>query len=382
MAEGISGGVAWRLRKAVSKGSDKKPPQTGTAVVKRRDGDGTLWVRLPGSTVDTPVTGAVVASVKAGDTVSYAISGGRVSISGNASDPSVGEAVVSRVRRAAQQAHDLARKASDIATATGQHFWSDDNGAHVSTEDGNPAGARNAIWNSLGMLFRAGTTNLLAIVAGDDSGVDIYDGEGNSEDNVVASLRKSALKLWNRGDGYTSQLVITARSIAMYIDDLPGAARKVLQLATSGSKIDSKLTVQNPKDPYAGTITVGAPDTATASFGATSVGSGTSKSLGKVSGVGAGVWVVVALVEFPANASGIRRIGLSDDGEMPTSGPLVSVNAVATGPTRVLLTWIVNNGGAPNSAAPFIHPPLYLVAYQNSGSALSCTGHIRAVHIS
>lgn len=100
----------------------------------------------------------------------------------------------------------LASEAADIANATGQYFWHDANGAHVSTEENNPEGERNSIWNSLGMLFRKGATNLLAVLAGGASGTDpkgiaVYDGEGNDTENVVASFTDSGSVIGKQNDG-------------------------------------------------------------------------------------------------------------------------------------------------------------------------------------
>lgn len=202
MAESISSMVAWKLRKAIAGTAQKDAPRSGTATVQRRDSNGTVWVRLPGASMDTPVVGSVVASVAAGDTISYEIQGGRVNVTGNASDPAAGERAVGAVRKVANAARELARDAKAIAEATGQYFWHDDNGAHVSTEKDNPAGPQNTIWNSLGMLFRVGTTNLLAIVAGADSGMDVYDGHGNDEDNIIASHRGSGSRIGKSAKGH------------------------------------------------------------------------------------------------------------------------------------------------------------------------------------
>ena len=214
MAESISSRVAWKLRKAIAGTAQKDAPsRTGIATVQRRDADGTVWVRFPGSSIDTPVTGAVVANVAAGDTISYDLSGGRVSVTGNASDPAAGVGEVNTVRKVAAAAGRLAKDAKAIAEATGQFFWHDDNGAHISTEEGNSTGYRNALWNSLGMLFRAGATNLLAIVAGADSGIDVYDGEGNSEGNIIASHRSSGSRIGRSGE---SNMLITPHNIRSY----------------------------------------------------------------------------------------------------------------------------------------------------------------------
>ena len=231
MAEDISGSVAWRLRKAIKGVSGGEARQSGTARVTRRDSDGTVWLRMPGSTIDTPVTGAVVANVDAGDVITYAIQGGRVSIEGNASDPSVGESVVGTVRKVAARAASLASSAKAIAEATGQHFWYDDNGAHISTTDRDPAGARNAVWNSLGMLFRSGTDILLAIVAGDDSGVDVYDGGGNEDENVVASFRGSGARV-----GYEDGLHALVTAAGQFFRD---GLYNLLSITPAEFKIDT-----------------------------------------------------------------------------------------------------------------------------------------------
>lgn len=373
--------VAWKLRKVIVGESHKAASRSGNATVQRRDADGTVWVRFPGASMDTPVTGSVVASAEVGDTISYDLRDGRVSVTGNASDPAAGSRTVDTVRKVAAAAGRLAEDAKSIAEATGQHFWHDTNGAHISTEKGNPTGERNALWNSLGMLFRAGATNLLAIVAGSNSGIDVYDGTGNTSDNVVASLRKNAIKLWSRAQGYTAQIAITASAINMYIDETAGNPRNVMKLTTGSSKIDSTLTVRDARNTYNGTLKIGDPDYITSSFDVTNVATSTNKSVGHVT-LGVGVWMVVALVAFPANTTGIRRIGLSDTNNgMPSTGPVIQMNASSAGPTRVFLTWFIDNGTAP-SGAPFITTPLYLTAYQTSGSTLSCSGHIRAVHIS
>ena len=111
----------------------------------------------------------------------------------------------------------LASEAADIANATGQYFWHDANGAHVSTEENNPEGERNSIWNSLGMLFRKGATNLLAVLAGGASGTDpkgiaVYDGEGNNAENVVASFTDSGSVI---GKQDSARTVIQKDNISM-----------------------------------------------------------------------------------------------------------------------------------------------------------------------
>lgn len=92
-------------------------------------------------------------------------------------------------------AAELADAASAVASATAQHFWSDESGAHVSTDADDAEGNQNALWNSLGMLFRKGANNLLALVTGTNPGMLIYDGSGNADSNIIASFVGNIIEL-------------------------------------------------------------------------------------------------------------------------------------------------------------------------------------------
>jgi hypothetical protein len=90
------------------------------------------------------------------------------------------------------EARRLAKEAMDAADATGQHFWADGSGAHVSTDAGNADGASNVLINALGILLRAAQNNLLGVTP---SGITIYDGQGNDDANVVATFTGSGVEL-------------------------------------------------------------------------------------------------------------------------------------------------------------------------------------------
>ena len=124
-------------------------------------------------------------NVKAGDSVVVSAVGG-----GTLKAPMVVSSSGSGDRQQAQ-----IDAAETVANATAQHFWADSNGAHVSTDDGDPDGAQNALWNSLGMLFRKGADNLLALVTGTSPSVVIYDGTGNTAANVLASFAADLIEL-------------------------------------------------------------------------------------------------------------------------------------------------------------------------------------------
>lgn len=114
-----------------------------------------------GISVELPTT----AAVSEGDEVVVTVFGG-----GAMKSP-----VVTGVVGSGDRIAGVAQDALDVANATGQHFWSDDDGAHVTevtqeewsdpTDPGYQSGP-NSLWNSLGMLFRDGLANLMALLAG------------------------------------------------------------------------------------------------------------------------------------------------------------------------------------------------------------------------
>ena len=103
-----------------------------------------------------------------------------------------------RMRALANSAKTVADAAQAVAEAVNQHFFADTNGIHVTEAtqedwDESHTGA-NVLINSVGQLFRDGLNNLLAILT---SGIVIYDGNGNDEENVVASFTGDEIHLGN-----------------------------------------------------------------------------------------------------------------------------------------------------------------------------------------
>ena len=179
-------------------------------------------------------------NVKAGDSVVVSAVGG-----GTLKTPMVVSSSGSGDRQQAQ-----IDAAETVANATAQHFWADSNGAHVSTDDGDPDGAQNALWNSLGMLFRKGADNLLALVTGTSPSVVIYDGTGNTAANVVASFAADLVEL---GKG----------SVNAVIEFCGGMAR--LRYDQLGTFLESHnaytwLRLQEDTTPAMNYVTIGAHD--------------------------------------------------------------------------------------------------------------------------
>ena len=134
-----------------------------------------------------------------------------------------------RMQTQVDNAETLAQQAEAVATATGQHFWPDTDGVHVtevtqdewndSTGTSYHSGA-NVLLNALGQLFRDGLNNILAIVSGTDPGVAIYDGEGNAADNIVALFSKALIRIGGRllGTGTSTASVQFFQSDASQTD--------------------------------------------------------------------------------------------------------------------------------------------------------------------
>ena len=143
----------------------------------------------------------------------------------------------------ASEAAQIAVEAQTVANAINQHFWVDTDGAHVTevTQDewNDTTGSRyhtgaNSLWNSLGMLFRKGLTNLLAIVTsntgGNVTGVSIYDGQGNGANNIVASFTNSGATI-----GKTNSPHVEVDSSGMEV--LTDASTSVATFGASGFRV-------------------------------------------------------------------------------------------------------------------------------------------------
>ena len=150
-----------------------------------------------------------------------------------------------------------ASQAEAIATATNQHFWSDTNGIHVSTDDGDPAGANNILINSLGILLRELQTVLLelsgsGVIVGDQSGthlaidsdsVDVLDGS-NIELLSMGALGTGA-KLHASG-GYLNvgMLAAYATDYANTTYQTAGGDVSISDIASDSSQNTARINVQ------------------------------------------------------------------------------------------------------------------------------------------
>lgn len=95
-------------------------------------------------------------------------------------------------------AQELAQAAKDVADAVGQHFWTDENGIHVTevtqdewndVEGTDYHSKANTLINSIGQLFRDGLNNLLTLTTENGArALTIWDGLGNAAENIRAII--------------------------------------------------------------------------------------------------------------------------------------------------------------------------------------------------
>lgn len=88
-------GSIWRLADMLA--GERQGGTSTVATIHHVDGDGVTWVTPVGAEEPVPVNGTSVASAGPGDVVAVSIAGGRLSILGNASAPSVGGTYVREI---------------------------------------------------------------------------------------------------------------------------------------------------------------------------------------------------------------------------------------------------------------------------------------------
>lgn len=115
---GIGKSVATRIFSSLLT-STTDVPKEAEARVARVDEDGVPWVAVAGSDEETPANGSVLSEASVGQLVRVSVQGGKLSIVGNASSPSVGgtyvQNVVDPVSRLAEAAMTEAQRAHDAA---------------------------------------------------------------------------------------------------------------------------------------------------------------------------------------------------------------------------------------------------------------------------
>lgn len=216
------------------KGGADRAGSARVATVTRIDDDGVAYVALPGGVNETPIA-TNGASFEIGDTVFVSMAGGKLRADSNLSQPSVGARIVTAATKPIERAVKVAKQAADeagrVANAVNQHFWNDDNGAHVTdvTKDAWAAAVAdnfsdlsddkqypNLLMNSLGILLRSALNNLVSITR---SAIAFYDGLGNNAANIVAQFGTNGAQI-----GYVDESHMELDYHSMQLIDKDGDA--------------------------------------------------------------------------------------------------------------------------------------------------------------
>ena len=160
------------------------------------------------------------------------------------------------------------------------------------------------------------------------------------------------------------------------VEDANDTYAVIVGNGTDGSNRSDALTVDWSGNVACGTVNgvdvTAIGSTATPVSATTSVADGANANVASIS-LPAGTWMVCAKVQFPNNATGRRAVKLSTTSQDSGSPVSMDVQLAVSGAAMHMSTsrcFKLASAGT-----------VYLVAWQNSGSALSCTGNIEATRI-
>ena len=200
------------------------------ATVTRVEGD-TAWVHIDGGVDETPVKMTIAAHE--GDKVQVRVSGGGAWLTGNGTRPPTDDATANAAQETAdgavqearenteklerigvtlRETQDAVTEAREIADATNQHFWADENGVHIATTEGAASSGKNLLMNSLGILLRASG---LPLAQFSSSQVAFYDGTGSGEDHIVALFGVNGAQV---GYGDLAHIMLRSDTMRMVSD--------------------------------------------------------------------------------------------------------------------------------------------------------------------
>lgn len=357
-----------------------------TGTVKRIDGN-IAWVQYDEN--NPQLTPVVIsgASCKKGDEVRIQNNNGTAFILGNDSNPPTDDTKAEHAQvtaeisgRTAEEAQTMASEAEQTANGIKQHFWTDDDGAHVTeaTQEDyqqDPANAGgNTLITSQGMAIRKGTTELASfgnsVLLGKIGGMQVeqtttgmkFIGSDGYYYAKITADSSSGLDISNTA----SMLHVRIGNIIELVNDM-GEGLQVN--ATSGDiTATGNLTASN----------IGAKNWVAPS--AVSCQSGKWYNVAEVT-LDPGIWFIDCNAYFPKkNTTGTRQIRVTTD---------TFTNGTTTMPGAYGSIGIDVQMGVNEVQYPQAHFPVdissrttfRLAAYQGSGSTISVTGRMYATRI-
>lgn len=114
-----------------------RPEPYDTTATVRRVENGRAFVHIPGGVDETPVK--LTINAEPGDNVQVRVAGGRAWIAGNESNPPTDDKTARKAQTTATKAGETAKAANtkaedaqETADKIQQHFWTDEDGAHIT----------------------------------------------------------------------------------------------------------------------------------------------------------------------------------------------------------------------------------------------------------
>lgn len=242
----IDGNALWNLASVIRSSFPKAAKTQLTATVSEVDPDGTVWVTVEGSDEMTPVNGTVPATVGVGDSVTVSIQNGVMDMGGNTTSKAIGTREgdnitqsVTIVQQATEAARSVADEAQAVATATGQHFFADDTGIHVTEAEGDATTDHNILINSGGLLLRYAEAFIASLTA---SAVAFYDGSGNAASNITAQFGSALARIGKAAGWHTD---VTSSGVEIF----NGSTSRALFGSTAriGSTSGTNITIESNK---------------------------------------------------------------------------------------------------------------------------------------
>lgn len=188
--------VADKICEMIYSKERRRPEPYDTTAEVRRVENGKAYVHLPGGIDETPV--ALTIDAAPGDTVQVRVADGAAWLVGNRTAPPTDDTTARRAQRTATEADKTATmaqttadEAQETADKIRQHFWTDDDGAHITEvtqeeyEADPTAAGGNLLARSDGVAVRKGTKEL-ATMTKDGFDAKTYDSGDNEV--VIAHL--------------------------------------------------------------------------------------------------------------------------------------------------------------------------------------------------
>ena len=192
---------------------------TGLYRVTRIDEYGKAYADVNGTEV--PVDSGV--GSRPGQLIALRFADGRAISLGNVSDPPSNE--YARIaQQKAEEAEGIANEVGEVARATGQHFWYDENGAHVTEQEMLAhlveAQGANMLLNALGIILRTAQVNdghsyQLNLASLTPGAVTFFDGEGNETANIMAYFGSDGARIGKTTPG-SNYITIDPDSIGFW----------------------------------------------------------------------------------------------------------------------------------------------------------------------